>query len=58
MCISLYNIKIIKDARILLENSSYDLLGYILIMPDRIKSYFDFTELIILSANGENISSI
>ena len=61
------NIKLIKDDNILLENSFYDLPAYISIMPDKVKSKFDFSKVnntvgihgeFLLSANGENISNI
>ena len=60
-------IKGIKDDKVLLPNSFYDLPGYIPIMPDKLKSNFDFSKVnntvgihgeFLLSANGENISPI
>lgn len=60
-------IKEIKDDRPLLENSFYDLPGYIPVMPDKIKRSFDFSKVnntvgihgeFLLSANGENIAPI
>ena len=61
------NIKIIKEDNILLENSFYELPGYIPIMPDKVRYNFDFSKVnntvgihgeFLLSANGENISNI
>ena len=37
-------IKGIKDDKVLLPNSFYDLPGYIPIMPDKLKSNFDFSK--------------
>lgn len=60
-------LKLIKEHSILLENSFYDLPGYIPIMPDKVRSEFDFSKVnntvgihgeFLLSANGENISPI
>lgn len=61
------SIEKIKDESILLSNSIDNLPGYIPIMPDRIRSDFDFTKVnntvgihgeFLLSANGENIAPI
>lgn len=61
------SIEKIKDESILLSNSIDNLPGYIPIMPDRVRSNFDFTKVnntigvhgeFLLSANGENISPI
>lgn len=62
-----YQIDELKSDDVLLENKKYNLPGYIPIMPDRIKSEFNFSKVnnmvgvhgeFLLSANGEKISPI
>lgn len=61
------SIKELENSEVLLENSNYKLPGYIPIMPDKIKSEFNFSKVknivgihgeFLLSANGENIAPI
>lgn len=61
------SIKELESNDVLLENSNYKLPGYIPIMPDKIKSKFDFSKVnntvgihgeFLLSASGEKVSPI
>lgn len=61
------SIKELESNDILLENIKHNLPGYIPIMPDKIKSQFDFSKVnntvgihgeFLLSANGEKVSPI